>query len=132
MTDAALDAGYDTPQGFARAFRAWTGLSPTDFQTRHQQFARGASAVTIVERDPASLVGVTHDGPAATIPHSYAGLRRWAEDVGLAWSAVTRIASATGDPEGTGRSGMATPLTGDAATHSHPFAPSTTQRLDRR
>ena len=36
VTAVAHDAGYDSPQAFARAFRDFTGVSPSEFRTRQR------------------------------------------------------------------------------------------------
>jgi AraC family transcriptional regulator len=94
VTETALDAGYDSSQSFARAFRDLTGLSPSGFQAQQQ-----ALSVTIIERPPIVALCLRHDGPAATIPHSYRRLRQWAAGHGLDWGDVARIGIGYGDPE---------------------------------
>lgn len=74
VTDIAFSAGYESPQSFARAFRAAAGISPTGFQDRQHRF----SGITFVEQ-PAMIVScLPHQGTVATIPHTYSRLRRWA------------------------------------------------------
>lgn len=99
VTETALDAGYDSSQSFARAFRNLTGLSPTDFQMQQQSITTSLPPVTIVDRQPVTVFGVRHDGPFTTIPHSYRRLRHWSSERGIAWNDVARIGVCFGDPD---------------------------------
>ena len=47
MTEVALDAGYDTPEGFSRAFRRGCGMSPSRYRTASPPpvFGRAAARV---------------------------------------------------------------------------------------
>ena len=74
VTDIAFSAGYESPQSFARAFRAVAGMTPTAFQDRQHAFAD----IAFVEQPPALALCLPHRGPIAAIPHSYARLRRLA------------------------------------------------------
>ncbi|MDR3514490.1 MAG: helix-turn-helix domain-containing protein [Azospirillaceae bacterium] len=85
VTAAALDAGYDSPQAFARAFRGFTGLSPSGFRARQAGLAQrpgcGADlvppqaslpdAVELVELAPLDLWCLRHQGPVGTIGVTY-------------------------------------------------------------
>lgn len=100
---AALDAGYDSPQAFSRAFRQFSGHSPTDFQSNWKGVAdvggaRSASHVTIVEIPPARALCLKHQGPVETIAHTYrrlAGLLH-----GRLPPSSQPIGVSVGDPEG--------------------------------
>lgn len=41
VTAVAHDAGYNSPQAFARAFRGFTGVSPSEFRARQRHLAAG-------------------------------------------------------------------------------------------
>lgn len=99
ITDAAFQAGYESPQSFARAFRDLTGLSPTGFQEQQQAIISKLPPVTIIERAATTVFALRHEGPSTTIPHCYRQLRRWALDRGIAWGDVTRLGIGYGDPE---------------------------------
>jgi AraC family transcriptional regulator len=99
VTEAAIDAGYDSTQSFARAFRDLTGLSPTGFQAQQQALTVDRPAVTIVEWPATTIFALRHDGPITTIPHCYRRLQRWAVEHGLCWSELPRIGIGYGDPE---------------------------------
>ena len=99
VTDAALEAGYDSSQSFARAFRSLTGLSPTAFQQQQQSIAANLPSVTVGDRPPGTLFGLHHEGPAQTIPHTFRRLAQKLSECGLAWSDLTRIGVGSGDPE---------------------------------
>ena len=44
VTKIALEAGYETPAAFTRAFKAMTGLAPAAFRSYHRAMASAASA----------------------------------------------------------------------------------------
>jgi AraC family transcriptional regulator len=44
VTAVAHDAGYDSPQAFARAFRDFTGVSPSEFRTRQRHLVASPAA----------------------------------------------------------------------------------------
>ncbi|TXH80799.1 MAG: AraC family transcriptional regulator [Rhizobium sp.] len=99
VTDAALDAGYDSSQSFARAFRGLTGLSPTEFQLQQQAIVANLPSVTIIERPPVTVFGLHHEGPAQTIPHTYRRLAQLLAERGRAWLDMSRLGIGSGDPE---------------------------------
>ncbi|NTF40758.1 GyrI-like domain-containing protein [Rhizobium rhizogenes] len=100
VTEAALEAGYDSSQSFARAFRSLTGLSPTAFQQQQQAIAANLQSVTIEDRPPAMLFGLHHEGPAAqTIPHTFRRLAQKLSESGLVWTDLVRVGVGSGDPE---------------------------------
>src|SRR5579871_976772 len=44
VTAVAHDAGYDSPQAFARAFRDFTGVSPSEFRAKQKSLVSDSSA----------------------------------------------------------------------------------------
>jgi AraC family transcriptional regulator len=94
----ALEVGYDSPQSFSRAFRLYTGLSPTDFQA-HQAAVGALPAVTLRDEPDMILNGFWHEGPVATIPHSFRRLRNLVVERGGRWSDCIRVGASFGDPE---------------------------------
>jgi AraC family transcriptional regulator len=85
VTAAAMAAGYATPQSYARAFRAQTGISPS-------AFARGGSVVTTLPdaeirlelRDSVKVVALRRVGGAYTALNAWFGqVWNWAESAGL-------------------------------------------------
>ena len=99
VTEAALEAGYDSSQSFARAFRGMTGLTPTAFQLQQQAITANLPTVMVDDRPPATLFGLRHEGPAQTIPHTYRRLAQSLTEHGRAWHDMTRIGIGSGDPE---------------------------------
>jgi AraC family transcriptional regulator len=75
ITEVALDAGYDSPQAFTRAFRQFTGESPRGFQRKLHALDGLPDGPRIVERPAASVMALRHRGPPATIPHTFRRLR---------------------------------------------------------
>ncbi len=85
VTEIALDAGYDSPQAFTRAFRNFTGSSPRGFQRQMDIFAKRQTpdtgtptrklAVQLIERPALRVHALRHRGPNATIPHTHRRLR---------------------------------------------------------
>ncbi|RZF29284.1 AraC family transcriptional regulator [Paraburkholderia sp. UYCP14C] len=50
VTAVAHDAGYDSPQAFARAFRDFTGVSPSEFRTRQRHLVANPVALAASSR----------------------------------------------------------------------------------
>jgi AraC family transcriptional regulator len=98
VTAVAHDAGYDSPQAFARAFRDFTGVSPSEFRTRQRHLVANPAAsvgrrrqaracagrrgdgddntsalpsVEIAELAPLDVLCLRHDGPVATIGQTF-------------------------------------------------------------
>ncbi|MGO4564896.1 GyrI-like domain-containing protein [Rhizobium sp. 2YAF20] len=94
----ALEAGYDSPQSFARAFREFTGLAPTEFQSQ-QAVVGTLPPVTLITAPAMVIYGLWHEGPVATIPHSFRRLRNWTNERGYLWSDLARVGVSYGDPE---------------------------------
>lgn len=79
VTDAALDAGYEHPGSFTRAFRDLVELSPSAFREHMAALGEGddaSSDLRLVDVAPRRLRGLRHDGPASTIPHVWMRLHR--------------------------------------------------------
>jgi AraC family transcriptional regulator len=95
VTTVAHDAGYNSPQAFARAFRGFTGVSPSEFKARQKRLAapctgRSADAplaasrnnapapalpaVELTEIAPFDVLSLRHDGPVATIGQTFRSL----------------------------------------------------------
>jgi AraC family transcriptional regulator len=95
VTAVAHDAGYNSPQAFARAFRGFTGVSPSEFKARQKRLAapctgRSADAplaasrnnapppalpaVELTEIAPFDVLSLRHDGPVATIGQTFRSL----------------------------------------------------------
>lgn len=94
----ALEAGYESPQSFARAFREFTGLSPTGFQAQ-QAIVGSLPPVALTTASTMVVYGIWHDGPVATIPHTFRQLRNWAEKRGRIWPDCLRFGASFGDSE---------------------------------
>lgn len=95
VTTVAHDAGYDSPQAFARAFRGFTGVTPSEFKARQKRLAAPPRArrtsepceaaatesrmsvlpsVELAEIAPIDLLCLRHEGPVATIGQTYRSL----------------------------------------------------------
>jgi AraC family transcriptional regulator len=77
--------GYESPQAFTRAFRAFAGRSPSEFRQRARALvgkpcvenssANGVaqqSKIQIVHRPALSVLAMRHSGPFSTIAHATA------------------------------------------------------------
>ena len=95
---AANDAGYDNAQSFARAFREMTGFSPSAFQEQ-QQLIGAEQPVVVLERPAMTIHTLRHEGPLATIPHTYRRLYRICEEAGLLQEGLRAIGVSHGNPE---------------------------------
>ena len=84
ITTIAWDAGYESSQAFARAFRNFAQLSPGNFRTLQRSLAEErpfhgkGKRIRIIEQPSFEVVSVPHHGPVATIPLAFRDLRRWA------------------------------------------------------
>ncbi len=99
VTEAALEAGYDSSQSFARAFRGMTGFTPSAFQLQQQAITANLPAVEVSDRDSAKVFGLSHEGPAQTIPHTFRRLAQRLTEFGCSWHDMTRVGIGSGDPE---------------------------------
>lgn len=112
VTDIALEAGYENAQSFARAFRGFVAMSPTQFRATHRAAADftlpspivvmrkdAAMNVEIVELAPIRAHLLEHKGPVASIPETWESLWRWHMQAGLAGRALYPIGVSYDDPE---------------------------------
>ena len=99
VTGIALDAGYDSPQAFARAFREFTGVSPSDYQARHGEIA-ASPAMKHVEVAPVDVLCLRHEGPIASIGLSYRKLFALLAGKIALNDLPVQIGISTGDPDG--------------------------------
>jgi len=123
VTTVAGNVGYDSPQAFSRAFRGFTGVSPSAFQTRQKRlsvpYAEGRQAaqgdanandnadtagaevpfVELIELAPLDVLCLRHEGPTATISQTFRTL--W-QTLGLSVRSTQvhgTIGIISGDPE---------------------------------
>lgn len=105
VTSVAFDAGYESPQAFARAFREFTGLSPSGFQTRQkalvmQQGSEDSAPVDIVHLPPIDALCLRHEGPIASIGLTYRRLFGMLSGPACRKALENQIGISFGDPEG--------------------------------
>lgn len=103
VTTVAHDAGYNSPQAFARAFRGFTGVTPSEFRARQKHLAAplddtqpagGPTSpeapdhvlprVELTEVAPLDVLCLRHEGPVATIGQSFRDLIHLLRDTPLA------------------------------------------------
>jgi AraC family transcriptional regulator len=112
VTEVANDAGYESPQAFARAFREFAGVSPSSFQMRqrslgalhadprkHRDNVAALPYVKLTELQPIDAVCLRHNGPIATISQTFRTLLRNLQCDGPAAQAQRMIGICCGDPE---------------------------------
>jgi AraC family transcriptional regulator len=112
VTSIALGVGYVSPQAFARAFRGFAGISPSEFRERQTDLAHpcvevafstqgtragGTSDVKLTELPPTDAQCLRHQGPIATIGLTYRKLLRML-GLGETFSRGV-IGICSGDPE---------------------------------
>jgi AraC family transcriptional regulator len=103
VINVALDAGYDSAQAFARAFRQFSGHSPSAFQNSWKTLAdtdEPDPRVTLIELPSARALCLRHDGPLESLPQTY---RRLVSQLSPALTLnmlSDRIGHSLGDPEG--------------------------------
>lgn len=102
VTQIALDAGYDAPDAFARAFQKRFGQSPSSFRkspdwelwlaafgpltnarSKRMQRPFNASDVTIQEVSPTSVAIMEHRGPPAKVGETVQRFIAWRKANGL-------------------------------------------------
>ncbi len=102
VTDIAMDAGYDAPDAFARAFRQRVGQSPSSFRQSPDwaawlmafgplDKARNTLMQIIFDQDDVTIVDVPdtpvaileHRGDRATLSHTFQQFRSWRQAAGL-------------------------------------------------
>jgi AraC family transcriptional regulator len=99
VTSIAMDAGYDSPQAFSRAFRQFSGVSPSTFQERHRAMTT-LGAVRIIDMPPSHALTLRHAGPVETIAQTWNKLRALVRDAVPPEAMRGPIGISTGDPEG--------------------------------
>ena len=102
VTDIALEAGYEAPDAFARAFRQRLGQSPSAFRKAPDwgawimafgpldkardeimQILFDHDDVTIHDRPPTSVAMIEHRGDRAGLPETFQRFRAWGQAVDL-------------------------------------------------
>ncbi|QOT79571.1 AraC family transcriptional regulator [Cupriavidus basilensis] len=100
VVEIAGAVGYGSAQSFARAFREFTSLSPSELQRLSQDHGAGAGAVRLRELPPMPLLGLHHQGPLSMIPHTFRRLAALATRAGWHGRAPASLAGVCqGDPE---------------------------------
>jgi len=125
VTAAALEAGYATPEAFARAFTRAAGVPPSRFRALWKQAPLPprqpylawppdrslteppATEVTetmdveVKELDPLFVAAVRHVGPYTEVGPDFKRLWAWACDAGLAGRQTIGVGASYDDPEST-------------------------------
>ncbi|MEM1184762.1 MAG: AraC family transcriptional regulator [Planctomycetota bacterium] len=79
----ALDAGFESHEGFTRAFKARFGVAPSVFrEERRSVIAERAKEVMAMElrierREPCRIAFVRHEGPYGEVGTAWATLMKW-------------------------------------------------------
>lgn len=106
VTEIALACGYESPQAFTRAFRQFSGDSPSTFRRKiavmtqsvqQGNFAQHAShpEVPLIRQETLQLQALRHEGPTSTIAHTH---RRLHQLLGKR-AAPVRYGVCYGDPD---------------------------------
>ncbi len=116
VTSIALTVGYESPQAFARAFRGFAGVSPSEFKARQRGLTSPGAEAPAPERPGAGRAGagwplveltalppidalcLRHHGPIATISHTFRRLLRTLSTNGVSAALQQRIGICSGDP----------------------------------
>jgi AraC family transcriptional regulator len=117
VTTIALTVGYESPQAFARAFRGFAGVSPSEFKARQRDLTSpgteasatgrpgagiagaGWPLVELTEQPPIDALCLRHHGPIATISQTFRKLLRMLSTDGVSAALQDRIGICSGDPE---------------------------------
>jgi AraC family transcriptional regulator len=97
ITHVALDAGYDSPQAFARAFRDFSGVSPSAFQDRQTSICE--VDITYVSLVPRWVLAKRHDASIASIGQAYRQFYGLLGKLNLSTSIGSQIGHSFGDPD---------------------------------
>lgn len=102
VIDVALDAGFDSPESFSRAFKAAYGQTPSEFrqEPRWEQWAlanqfpqaKGTRSmkVEIIEFETTEVAALEHKGPPSLLNASVAKFIEWRRSSGLSPVAISQ------------------------------------------
>lgn len=112
VAEIAAEAGYDAPESFSRAFRQWSGESPSEYRRqghRRDMLAPAApelanplparADVEIEERDDVRVAFVRHVGPYDRVGEAWGRLMQWAMQRGLFATGVAMYGLSHDDPD---------------------------------
>jgi AraC family transcriptional regulator len=77
VLDVALGVGYQSHEGFTRAFTAHFGIAPTEFRRREQSLPAGIACSSLVQA-PLRCLALWHIGPYADCGTAWGRLFGWA------------------------------------------------------
>jgi AraC family transcriptional regulator len=83
VTNVAFHSQFESHEGFARAFRARFGMSPTELRDSRPVPGPLPVSVSVVCLPPQQVAYVRHVGPYSQTPALLAELRRWAGAAGF-------------------------------------------------
>ena len=101
VTDVAFDAGYESLEGFSRAFSGHFGAPPSQWRETHATFPRSGESpeVHVVRRQATPALFVRHVGPYDAIGTAFSRLFQWAGRQGLLARPFEAAAMPYDDPE---------------------------------
>ncbi len=106
VTEVAMDAGYNSPQAFSRAFRRFAGVSPSAFQARSWAMTQDDNEeamslrVRIIDVAATSILTLRHEGPVETIGQTWRELASILKHEVPHGTVSGSIGMSIGDPEG--------------------------------
>src|SRR5690606_21314985 len=99
VTRVALDAGYDSHEGFTRAFRDAFGRAPTAFRQQFREQPLPESFAELEAREARHCITRRFIGPYEACGQAWGELTSWAASAGLIQRSIGSLGLVYDDPD---------------------------------